>query len=42
MNIVWPEQMKRVNTILNSVVFGTRTSKEAAQALETVMGGNEP
>ena len=37
-----PEHMKRVNTILNSVVFGTRNSQEAAQALQTVMGGNEP
>lgn len=37
-----PEQMTRVNSILNSVVFGTRTSQEAAQALQTVMASKQP
>ena len=37
-----PTRIKRVNSILNSVVFGTRTNQEAAQALQAVMRGEQP
>ena len=37
-----PERMKRVNSVLNSVVFGTRTSQEAALALQAVLRGEQP
>lgn len=37
-----PEQMKRVNSILNSVVFGTSTSTEAAEALQTSLREEQP
>lgn len=37
-----PTRIKRVNSIVNSVVFGTRTNQEALQALQTVMRGEQP
>lgn len=37
-----PNRMARVNGVLNSVVFGTRTPKEAASSLLDILRGEQP